>query len=86
MTTRQRITKAVEDYVGRSPAGVQVERDPMVDGVYAVRATFDDDEEPVEFLFNVHDADLLVGDDSEALQECTFNTWPPSSGALHFFC
>lgn len=87
---KARITKAVADYTGEEPATIQIEADPKVSGVYAVRATFEGGDYPVDFLWNRHEADQAEGiagmsPDAEVLEEVEFESWPPASGSPKFF-
>ena len=87
---KERIKAAVENYTGEKVAELAIHPDPKVEGVYAVRARLVDCDCPLDFLWNVHEAEdeQPIGRmtaDSLVLEECEFSQWPPKSGKLKFF-
>jgi hypothetical protein len=75
---------AVKLYTERDVLKVDVCADPVVSGTFAIRATMDDDE-VLDFLVVGYNPTMGSGALFHMLEECTFETFPPTSGKVKFF-
>jgi hypothetical protein len=75
---------AIQNYTERKVTDIKVHPDPKVVGTYAIRSTLDG-EDTLDFLVVGYKADMGAGRLVDLLEECEFETWPPTSGAPKFF-
>jgi hypothetical protein len=75
---------AVKLYTERDVLKVDVCADPVVSGTFALRAMMEDDE-VIDFLVVGYNPTMGSKAVSQALEECMFETFPPTSGKVKFF-
>jgi hypothetical protein len=73
------LKSGVEAYLGKTVVVLETYGDPKVEGTYAVRANVVGSPEPKDFLIQDFDRMVDTRDIEQALEECEFSSWPPTS-------
>lgn len=80
------LQQGIERYTGRKVDAVKRYADPVVAGSMALRATFVGSDDHIDFLISADVPHMKTPEDVEAaLEECSFEAWPPRSGKPKFF-
>lgn len=69
-----KVRSMLEAYMDAPLKDVEIHPDPNVSGLFAVRVTHKNYEDPVEFI-----VDINVADELEGVEEVEFKTWPPKA-------
>lgn len=80
----------IETYTGKKVTDIRVTEDPKVSYTFAIRATIEGRDYPLDMLIVGQNLETSIASSSaeviaDNLEECDFKEWPPKSGALKFF-
>jgi len=90
MKLTESMKAGLEFYTGRKVKSIKVHPDPKVEGTWAARAVMEDDGQVIDFYVvgSLLDTGRIEttgpGGIADAIEECQFDSWPPTPGPLRF--
>ena len=76
---KEKLKKAVEDYIGGPVKSIECVPDPKSSGYTAIRAIFPNNN-VIDLLHNSN-----ITDEEDAIEEVEFDKWPPTSNRKNMF-